>query len=97
MVGEKQDTHLDLELITRGSQGSDKSWLRLKKDVLKSKERGRTVNSNSRADATIGRELGASSDKFAERTGWHCKNDAVKMKYNGVDYDSFPSLVMLFM
>lgn len=97
MVGETQDTHLDLELITRGSQGSDKSRLRLKMDVLKSKERGRTVNFNSRADATIGRELGASSDKLAERTGWHCENDAVKMKYNDFDYDSFPSLVMLFM
>ena len=80
MVGEAQDTHLDLEILTRGSQGVVKSRLRLKMDVLKSKERGRTVNSNSRADATIGRELGASSDKLAERIGRHYENDAVKMK-----------------
>jgi len=66
MVGETQDTHLNLEFITRGSQGSYKSWLRLKMDVLKSKERRETVNSNSRADATIGRELGAGSDNLAE-------------------------------
>jgi hypothetical protein len=38
-----------------------------------------------------------SSDKLAERTEWHCENDAVNMKYNGFDYDSFLSLVMLFM
>jgi hypothetical protein len=66
-------------------------------DVLINRARGRTANSNCRADDTIGRELGASSDKFAERTGWHCKNDAVNMKYNGFNGDSFSSLVMLFM
>jgi hypothetical protein len=92
-----RDTHLDLELITRGSQRSDKSWLRLKMDVLINKERGRTVNSISRANDTIGRELGASSDELAERTGWHCENDAVNMKYNGFNGDSFSSLVILFM